>query len=253
MTDEMLLACYIDGEMGQEDRANFESRCTAEPALAARLKAWRERDAAIAQDFAALLAAGDAPNIQPASGVAAASQPIDLAARRRQLKTGAIASARYPQFSGKRWAIPAALAASLAFVVLFSIPLLTQQGNSPLAPLDTLATGQSAELADGQNLTPALTFAAADGRWCREYSLRPGANSMATSGIACREDGEWRVQGETETGGAPAAGSAQGYATAGGSSSAPLDRIYDQLAPDDPLGPDDEARLIENGWIVPGN
>jgi len=234
MDDETLLARFLDGDLDEAEIAAFEDRLEREPALAARLERWLANDGAVAQDIEAMLAAKPAP--VPAPVMAVTATPIDLAAHRA-------AKAREAKPAARRWFVPASLAASLAAVGLLSLSVLRADDTSSLMALETLPAGQAIALADGGELTAVLTFAAADGRWCREFAI-----SGQGSGIACREDGSWQAQGEMAEGTAATGDQTEGYATAAGADPAALDDLYASLGAGDPLGPDDEAGLMQNGW-----
>lgn len=237
MDTETLLARYIDGEMADEEMSAFEQRVANEPQLAARLDAWAQQDAAVAHDLAALLDAApwDTSNLK------ASTQPIDLAAHRQ-----AKSAAGRVSLPGKRWFVPASVAASLALAALLSISLMQGGGDPALDALDHLPSGQSLALDDGTGITAVLTFAAADGRWCREFARAQGG-----SGIACRTGGSWQVEGEVGDNGHRPVDPSQGYATVGADDSAVLDDLYASLAASEPLGPTEEARLLRNGWTTP--
>lgn len=234
MDTETLLARYIDGEMTSEESAAFEKRLAHDPLLAARFDAWARQDAAVTDDLAALLNAAPWDGLGPA----ASALPIDLAARRAE------------KLANRRWFVPVALAASLALVALLSIPLMQVGGDPSLAALDHLPSGQSLALEDGASITAVLTFASADGRWCREYA-RSQAKTGGQTGIACRNGSGWQVEQEVGGAGHIPADQGQGYATVGAEESAVLDETYASLAASEPLSPQEEARLLQNGWTTP--
>ena len=148
-----------------------------------------------------------------------------------------------------RWVAGGALAASVAIAVML-VPQLRQQG--PRAAdgfqlaLSQTPSATEARLADGRTVRPTLSFAAADGRWCREFELtaRSGA---ARSGIACRTGKAWSIEA-TVASDAQSAGSKQ-IRTAAGSDTASLDATYDRLGGSDPIVMDKEKDLIANGWL----
>lgn len=228
MDDELLLSRFLDGELDDAETAAFEQRLEREPVLAARLERWLANDRAAARDIDAMLAA------RPAPAMPDCAPPVSLAEHRAA-----------KQLKARRWFVPASLAASLALAGLLSLSVLRSGEASPLDALETLPAGQSVTLADGGQLTAVLTFAAADGRWCREYAL--GGQG---SGIACREDGGWTAQGELAGGAAAPAGDSQGYATAAGTDPAALDDLYASLGAGDPVSIDQEAGLMQNGWTT---
>ncbi|MDP5053495.1 MAG: zf-HC2 domain-containing protein [Congregibacter sp.] len=146
-----------------------------------------------------------------------------------------------------------AVAASVVGAIALSLVTdLTQTpdnqlpGNDGLvtAALDDLPSGDGwAQLNDGREIQPVLSFPHVDGRWCREYLLRGGDADWRA--VACREDGNWVTQ---------AAGlesfleAADAYRPAGASDSAPVASFISQHAGDIALGRKAESALIERSW-----
>lgn len=232
------IARYLDDEMEADERSTFEEQLEADWQLATRLAALREQDSAVRTAIEGLLAG------RPLSLPAELARPVATLAEVR--RPSRIASILRP---GRRWAVPAALAASLAVVVLVS-PLV-RRATAPvsLQALESVAAGQSVALPDGRQLDAVLTFAASDGDWCREYAISDG-----TRGIACRRDGAW--QSEVELAGAsPATGTENptGYTTAGAAEDAAIERAYARLGAAIPLGAEDEARVMRSGWTAKAN
>lgn len=229
-TDEQL-AAFLDGAMDEAEARAFEIRVAADPELAARAERWQANDRRIA-----------------AALVPLAAEPIDARALLQmglaQPTASIVAPVRAPANDNPRWwrrhALPlgGALAASLAIVML--VPRGGQQSQRDLSyALETGASLQMIELADGSKITPTLTVRAADGRYCREF--RTGA----AVGLACRESGRWRIKAQGE-GAGPSDGAA--IATASGADTAALDAAYSKLGASDPLNAKAEASLIADGW-----
>lgn len=146
-------------------------------------------------------------------------------------------------------------AVAASFVGAIALGLVTDLGQSPqnrlpgndslvTAALDTLSSGDGwAELSDGREIQPVLSFPHEDGRWCREYLLRGGESDWRA--VACREQDSWVTQ---------AAGlesyldSTDAYRPAGASDSAPVASFISQHAGDIALGREAESDLIKRHW-----
>ena len=206
ISDEMLGA-YADGALAPGEQAMVERALTDDPALRARLDAQRRLHAALAAQFGPI-AEEPVPErfralLQPQA------QPVDLAAARqaRAERIERRALFRWPHYAG--------MAASLA-VGLLAGQLALDRG-APIGMDDgalvaradlarTLDSGLASAPAAGETRI-GLTFADRQGRVCRSFDRKD------LSGIACREDGAWRVAmtaapsgtaGEYRQAGAPA-------------------------------------------------
>lgn len=101
---------------------------------------------------------------------------------------------------------------------------------------------QALKVAEGTSLTPKLSFADSNGRFCREFALH-GPKPLV--GIACKNGGRWNVEGTASTGINHQTGEIR---TAGGEDGSTLDPIYDRLQAGDPFDAAQEERLIDSGW-----
>jgi hypothetical protein len=89
-----------------------------------------------------------------------------------------------------------------------------------------------------------LTFRAKDGRFCREFEILAGARGA--TGIACRQQGKWHTEALLSAAASPP--TSNYYTPAGGSDERAVDDVADRLIQGDPLGADDEARILSSGW-----
>lgn len=227
---EQKLAAFLDGAMGEADAAEFEARLASNPELAARAERWLANDRRISAAFAPVALEPVAPEMLDRMGL---GQPKTLSPAR------SAANDNSPWW--RRHALPlgGAVAASLAAILL-----LTPRGSeAPQRDLSfALETGRSlapVQLADGSTVTPTLTVRAADGRWCREY------RQEAVVGLACREDGSWKVEAQ-----GPGSGPADGseIAVASGADGSALDAGFKRIGASDALDGKTEAELISKGW-----
>ncbi|MDO5673870.1 MAG: hypothetical protein Q4G66_02975 [bacterium] len=105
-----------------------------------------------------------------------------------------------------------------------------------------------------REIMPRLSFLSHEQVFCREYEERTGRadTSQISYGVACRQNGHWQtielaVQQENESQGESP--QPDHYAPAiGEEESSTLDALIGRLIQGQPLDPEDEARLIKNGW-----
>lgn len=96
----------------------------------------------------------------------------------------------------------------------------------------------------GLTATPVLTFAARDGRYCREYRIESTVNTAR--GIACRDDSRWSVVAFAS--GPRDSATGAGIHPASGDNAPLLDQVTDKLIDGDPLDVAAEDTLIKAGW-----
>ncbi len=240
MNDDERIAAWLDGTMPEEEAARFEAELDSNPALAEQLTSWQEND-----DL--LRAAYHAP----------IEQGVDQALLARMgLAEPAVEAKPVPQAANdnpawRRWAIPlgGALAASIALAVMLTgNPMGTGAKSGSEAQfaqaMDQLPSRGEMAMADGGKVSPVLSFASADGRFCREFAVTGGAQSGG--GIACKGAAGWKVEARTGSGAQVADPGKIG--TASGQDGGSLDSAYARLGASDPLTADAEARLIASGW-----
>jgi hypothetical protein len=114
--------------------------------------------------------------------------------------------------------------------------------SSPLhRALETGATSAPVQVAANVTATPRLTFASAEGGFCRQFDV--ASPTGATSAIACREEGQWRTQ-------VAVFGKAGGgdYQTAAGDRSPALEAFIDKHISGAPLNTAEEAKVLSEHW-----
>lgn len=203
ITDEMLGA-YADGALDAEEQGTVERALLADPELRRRLEAHRRLRAALSERYGPV---ADEPVPERLSALLAPGpEVVDLAAARDKR------AARRSLF---RWPHYGAMAASLAAGLLAG--QLAFSGGGPVgmesgamvarADLARALETQLASAPEGADTRIGLTFADGEGRICRTF------NRPDLSGIACREQGAWRLAvtaapasgtGEYRQAGAPA-------------------------------------------------
>lgn len=243
MTDRSdMIAAYLDGTLEGGALEAFEAELGKNAELAQELARFATND-----DL--LRAAFDAPMQEPVNdallermglGTAKASVP--------NLPVTSMAANDNPQF-WKRWQWPVggAIAASLALIAVLQTGQGLQSESEFALALDSAPSATAVQLANGGTVTPKLTFAAGDGRYCREY-LQTGAAGSET-GIACRSGSTWKVEA-TAKGGEMLPDSDE-IVAASGESQAELDEVYARLGASDPLNVEAERALIQRKWSKP--
>ena len=216
------LAAYLDGAMTPEEEAAFDLELSRDAALAARALEWRENDRFIASVLG--------PRARPVEP-ALLSQMGLLDGER-----AAPVAANDNPWGWKRLVAGVAAIALVAGGTMLALRPGPAASTDPVSlALDTTPSAQSARLADGRVLAPVLTVRAADGRWCREYTL------AGKSALACREDGRWRTEAQGLVGAANGAGD---FAMASGAQDAAIEEAYRRLGATAPLGASEEAALL---------
>lgn len=247
ISEEMLLA-YVDGELDAAGVAMVEQATRADPDVAAAVNRalWlRQR---ISQAYASVLDEPVPARLLAAANGASSVAPADPG------NVVSLDSARSPgpaPTRAWRWPQLTALAASLALGVLISPwlrpdgqpSMLDTSGGALLAGGELAMTLESRLAAEGPGqglVSVGLSFRAADGRYCRTFTLAP-PHSMA--GLACRDADGWQVSALGEA--TPEAGELR-------LASAALPPVVlaevDARLEGDPLDADAERAARDAGW-----
>jgi hypothetical protein len=165
---------FLDGEMSRAERKAFQAEMAADPALAAEVAAHRELGEKLSAAYDPV-----------------ADEPAPLA-----LRLAAQAANDAPRRGfGLAWA---GMAACLVVGVLagrFVLPPKPPVGvGTELAARTNLARALEDQLAPQPGVVRiGLTFKDGAGRYCRTFQSR----RHGLAGLACREDGRWRVRTAT--------------------------------------------------------
>ncbi|MEM8596651.1 MAG: hypothetical protein AAGF76_09305 [Pseudomonadota bacterium] len=158
--------------------------------------------------------------------------------------------------------VPSAIAASLALALgigsgvgVFAPSGPTQIAvvgdvvpDSPLHDaLERLPSGRQSD----EGVLPMLSFLDGDGRACREFEVIGEMPEEFELGIACRKPaGVWHVEIVVAAPMADATPMGEVFLPAsGGPADMTLETMLDALGAGPALGPEEEAALLENGWI----
>jgi hypothetical protein len=251
ITDELLVA-YVDDELDAAQRAMVRSVLDTNPALCRRADEMR-----LARDLLR-----EAFPLRPEASV-----PVSIDAAANRL---AEACARHPSrpprafLFQKRWKYAVAagvvlcLTASASYLAWRigsesarqSVTALTRIG--PDTPLHgVLESTPSAKVinvpAEDAAVRAVLTFRTKDGRFCREFEILAG--SGGSTGIACREHGEWRAEVLMSSAAAPP--DSNYYTPAAQSDEPAVAQVVERLIQGDPLSAQEEARVLTSGWRAP--
>ena len=230
MTDDEKFYAWLDGELGSAEAAEVEARVAASPELSRLAELHRALGAQLRGAFDPIAAAPVPDRLQAA--VRPSAEVIDFAAAKRSRVMPSL-----PQWS--------AMAATLA-LGLFLGTMVPRQSSAPVEAqggklyaaasvnqaLDTqLASAPSGDVRIG------LTYRDQTGGICRSFM------TAASSGLACREKGRWRMRGLF----ASPEGQASDYRMAAGMDPN-LAALVDATMVGEAFGPAAEKAAKDKGW-----
>ena len=229
MTEEEEFFAWLDGELDGAAAARVEARVAADPALTEQARAHRTLGQTLRGVFDPLLAAPVPDRV--------AAPPIDfLAARERR--------------SSARFGIPqwAAMAATLALGLGLGTVAGDRGGETPIvieggrmiaaAALGEALDTQLASAGDQRGATRiGLSFRDRNNALCRSFE------GKAATGLACRDGGQWQIEGLYRAEGA----AARDYRMAAGSDPR-LAALIDKIIAGEPLDAAGERAAQANGW-----
>lgn len=233
LADETFFA-WLDGELDARQAAEVEALVATDPELSAR--------AAQHRALAGRLRAAFDP-------IAAAAVPEHIAAPlNRETRVVSLAGWRAKRGERRSGGVPqwAAMAATLALGMFVGTLVAGGSGDSPLEARDgaiyaagTLDTALDRQLASASagEARIGLTFRDRRGTICRSFT------ADAASGLACRDDEDWRLRGLF----AAPEGQDGDYRMAAGQDPN-LAELIDSTIAGDPFDADQEAKALERGW-----
>jgi hypothetical protein len=245
--DDAKIHAYVDGELDADAAARLESDSRSDAALAARIAQQRELKALLRGAFDPVLNEPVPQRLRDAlTGPAPGATVTPIGAARKEP-----ARAR-PVWSLREWS---AMAATLVFGALLGPLLLRGPAGLPVKTTDGqlvaatyLDEALSAQLSGaapaGAGVSVSLSFRAANGQFCRGFTLQTGA-----SGLACRRDGHWAVQ---LLEGGSASPRPDSFRQASSALSPALLRAAEALGAGDALTRDEEQQHLGSGWDAAG-
>lgn len=248
---EAEIAAWVDGQLDGSEAERIARLVSVDHEAAAYAEAVRNTNQA-------LKAAFEDPMTEPVPA------PIRIAIESHPVGRARPFGAGRPGLVRRKGWRPAAVAASIALVIGLATGLgggvllrapehserivaatgMTRSGGPLHTALETLPSGSVSD----NGVRPMLTFRDAEGRPCREFELVDAQPQELHLGIACRTaDGAWHIDILVA---APPAGDmpATGFAPAAGAAGDALGAMLDALGAGPPLTPQEEDRLLEEGW-----
>ena len=227
--DDAQFFAWLDGELDPSEAREMAARVAADPQLTALAEQHRALQSRLRGAFDPI-AAAPPPSLLTAA-LAAPAEVIDLAQRR---------AARPRPPAGQWMAIAASLAAGI-FVGRLMLPAggpVELRGGNMVAA-SALAGALDSQLASAPSgdIRIGLTYRDQEGRICRTFA------GAAGSGLACRDDAQWRVEGLF-----PAAeGQESDFRMASGADPQ-LAALVDSTIAGEPFGAAEEKRAKARGW-----
>lgn len=183
MTEEELFCAWLDGELEGAEAERISVAVAADPELRAKAEQHRRLAAQLRGAFDPLLKQDvPPPRFETASVVDFHAKPADRNVRR-------------PSFGVPQWA---AMAATLAIGIVAG-QFVGNRSGPPIesrdgmlvaaASLDRALDAQLASAEGGERVRVGLTFRDRNGGICRSFT------DDGTSGLACRDGQDWRVEG----------------------------------------------------------
>ncbi len=253
--DEILMA-YVDNEIDEATRREIDAAISGDPALAARVSQQRalvgQLQAAYAPIAAEPIPARLLESVRKTGAgegdAAARGNVISLNARKRSA----------PVKTGWSWQMLGGIAASLVVGVMLGrvapagddAGLVSAQDGKLYARgvLSASLNNQVANEAGNQTGTVkvALSYRNKTGAYCRAFMLKDGADA----GLACREQGQWRIQQLTrEKAGGQGGGQANpAYRMAASAMPASILRMVDSEIDGDALDAAGERAAMQRAW-----
>jgi hypothetical protein len=250
-TDEQL-STFLDGEMPDADARALANDLVEDGALFSRFERLRAANTAFMDTMSAIdarpMPAGVTAALSVSNAAQAAGQGAESVVAFRPRRLG-------ETLAKHRGAAAGLIAAAAMFTVTTAIQPAMMAASLPSAgqmvadnsafdrALDGSPSAAAVRISADAEVTPRLTFARADGSFCRQYdATNKGAR---TSSVACREGSGWRVMIDTASG--PVAGQGD-FTTASGDRSPALEAFLDAEMSGSPLDAAAEAQVIRQGW-----
>ena len=259
--DETLMA-YVDNEVDSEVRLEIDAAMVGDPALAARIAQQRALVGKLQAAYAPI-AAEPIPSrlldaVRNGDSAQLADNVISLKAARAS-KNGDKNGDKNGTKSASRWSwqMLGGMAASLVIGVIVGrsgMPgqeaAMVSAQNGQLLARGTLAaalsTQSGGDAVAGGPVKIGLSYAAKSGAYCRAFMLKEGPSA----GIACRDNGDWRIQLLTREQAGNPAGSQVGatYRMAGSAMPDSVLRLVDAEITGEALDAAGERAAIQRGW-----
>jgi hypothetical protein len=243
VSDEMLMA-YADGEADDATRTLIEAALRDDPEIRRRVDRHRALRQAVQGAFAEVLDEPVPQRLVAAARGAPAGNVVDLG----RVREGAV---KVPGKGWRRWQ-PAAMAASL--MLGLALGYLGWRGSNPLVASNgewvagaglahALSTQLSSDRDPGRVAVTGLSFRAKSGDYCRTFSL---TGTHSSSGLACREGGDWKIKVLAQSPETPASSAA--FRPAASDDSPALRAAVEESIDGEPLDHAGEIAARQENW-----
>lgn len=256
--NQELISAYLDNELNDIERAQFEKRLAEDEVLAREFETFQQNDIAIKQEYSAI---DDKPVPDSIMALLGQSHTEGQSSNNRSESFDAetpskeperdnkvvpfkpraekpAASNSNPQSGSKKWF---SIAASIAVVAL-CIPVFlstNQESYTSLATvLNTQASGERIQLADDKQIHLTMSFTNNKGDFCREYLLSESSSHAHT--VSCHQNGVWKTQVSSQLD----AINNEHYQPASGEMSAEIETWLDSHMASDPLSQQQEQKQL---------
>ena len=234
---EEMLGAYVDGELTAAERAQVEAAIAADLQVSQRIETLRAVRNRLLAGFSATIE--EAVPQRLLDTLDAAPAVTDLEQARAARKAGSI------RWAGPEWG---AIAASLLVAVVLGyfllrspVPGLLVKREGQLLAQNALAETLSNQLAGDQgssSIRVGISFRDKQGAYCRTFTLPDRA------GLACRENGQWRVPVLVRS----AEGQESGARQAGSPLPPEILRAVEDRIAGEPLDAADEVAARQSNW-----
>ena len=233
MIEEEKFFAWLDGELSPEEASRVKAAVAADPELSRKADEHRAMAAGLRGAFASV---ADAPLPESIAAAVRPDNVLDFAQGRRSRDARQV----------PLWVQMAALAATLA-VGIFTGNVLLQAPSGPVqveggrlvagGALENALYASLASAPSNQGPRIGMTYREKSGAICRTFTE---GNS---SGLACREGGDWRIRGLFEDG----AGESSEYRMASGPDQRLMDMVEKSIA-GEPFDAAQERAALQRGW-----
>jgi len=248
VTPETLMA-YVDGELPPDEARRVAAEIASDPKLSAYVEQQKRLSAQLQSAFAPIIEQEIPARLERAVWdtrlPAETNFATPLLARLRAIWSEQTSRA------GRTWIPAGAMAGGIVLGVLlagsFGMGAMMRSDGGPLIAQGELAQTLTTALASEQN-TPTearvgVSFVSKDGAFCRSF-VTQGDSRGALAGIACRDNGNWRITALSAT----ESRSPSDFATAGADMPQAVRSALNAMIAGDPLDADQERAARNQGW-----
>lgn len=256
ITDEMLMA-YADGAALPKEEAEAIERAldSGDTEVRKSIETFREASHLLREAFAQ--DAHEPMSDTLIQTVIGTSRPVS-SDRKRLPPVRRRAFAPYAMAMAASVAAIAVVGGLIGSLTKPQVTIADQFKAGPVAPDSVLATLLAtkpssvplpAEDGTGAQVMVVGTFLDKHNRACREAELMDSTLAPQQIAIACRSSNGWRIEGIAKIAGGPSAQSYDpGYTPAGATEADALKGLQLMIGAKEPMSPEEERRLMENGW-----